>query len=93
MNEPLLEIRDLAVDFNQSGTAVHAVRGVDLDIRRGEIVGIVGESGSGKSVTALSVLQLLRGVASYPRGSIRLHGGGEALELMGSAIEPGLPHA
>jgi microcin C transport system ATP-binding protein len=84
VNEPLLEIRDLAVDFNQSGTAVHAVRGVDLDIRRGEIVGIVGESGSGKSVTALSVLQLLRGVASYPRGSIRLHGGGEALELMGA---------
>ncbi len=84
MNEPLLEIRDLAVDFNQSGTAVHAVRGVDLDIRRGEIVGIVGESGSGKSVTALSVLQLLRGVASYPRGSIRLHGGGESLELMGA---------
>jgi len=84
VNEPLLEIRDLAVDFNQSGTAVHAVRGVDLDIRRGEIVGIVGESGSGKSVTALSVLQLLRGVASYPRGSIRLHGGGESLELMGA---------
>ena len=85
MNAPLLEIRDLAVDFAQSGAAVHAVRGVSLDVARGEIVGIVGESGSGKSVTALSVLQLLRGVARYPAGSIRLHGAdGRAEELMGA---------
>ncbi len=85
MTTPLLEIRDLAVDFSQSGSAVHAVRGVSLDVARGEIVGIVGESGSGKSVTALSVLQLLRGVAGYPAGSIRLHGAdGRSEELMGA---------
>jgi microcin C transport system ATP-binding protein len=81
----LLEIRDLAVDFSQSGSVVHAVRGVSLSVGRGEIVGIVGESGSGKSVTALSVLQLLRGVAGYPAGSIVLHGAdGRAEELMGA---------
>ncbi len=55
----LLRIRGLATEFRfEEGTA-HAVRGVDLDIPRGETVGLVGESGCGKSVTALSVLRLI----------------------------------
>ena len=70
-----LEIRDLAVDFTIEGRVNHAVRGIDLDVDRGETVALVGESGSGKSVTALSALQLLPyPLASHPRGSIRIDG-------------------
>ncbi|HZP99210.1 MAG TPA: ABC transporter ATP-binding protein [Reyranella sp.] len=54
---PLLEIRGLTVSFDHHPV----VGGFDLDIRRGEAVGIVGESGSGKSVTWLAVLGLLSG--------------------------------
>ena len=67
----LLQIRDLAVSFKMEEGLVEAVRGIDLDVHRGETVGLVGESGSGKSVTALSVLQLLPYPRAYhPRGSI-----------------------
>ncbi|MEV7179714.1 ABC transporter ATP-binding protein [Kitasatospora sp. NPDC093679] len=69
MTPALLTVRDLTVDF---GTAP-AVRGVDLDLHRGETLGIVGESGSGKSVTALAVLGLLPGTARVG-GSVRLDG-------------------
>ena len=48
MTEPLLKIEDLSVDFRSSGRVVHAVRGVDLTIRKGETLALVGESGSGK---------------------------------------------
>ncbi|HCH36535.1 MAG: peptide ABC transporter ATP-binding protein [Acidobacteria bacterium] len=57
--EPLLKVRGLRTYFfTETGTA-RAVDGVDLDIGKGEVVGLVGESGSGKSVTALSVLRLI----------------------------------
>ncbi|MSO80914.1 MAG: ABC transporter ATP-binding protein [Alphaproteobacteria bacterium] len=76
MTEPLLAIGNLGVDFATPGGAVHAVRGVSLQVARGETVALVGESGSGKSVTALSVLQLLPyPVARHPAGSsIRFEG-------------------
>ncbi len=86
----LLRVRDLVVEFPSSGAAAPAVDGVNLDVRRGEVVGLVGESGSGKSVTALSVLQLLRGTARYPRGSIVFFpDGGAPVDLM-RAPEPWL---
>ena len=70
-----LEIRDLRVDFIVGKRVTSAVRGVDLDVDRGETVALVGESGSGKSVTALSALQLLPyPLASHPSGSIRIDG-------------------
>ncbi len=57
---PVLEVEDLRVDFESTkGGVVHAVRGIDLTVHAGEIVGIVGESGSGKSMTALAVAQLV----------------------------------
>jgi peptide/nickel transport system ATP-binding protein len=56
---PVVDVRQLSVDFERGGRVVQAVRGVDLQIGAGEIVGVVGESGSGKSVLGLSLLGLL----------------------------------
>ncbi len=55
----LLAIRRLKTEFATPHGTVHAVDGVDLDIREGEVVGLVGESGCGKSVTALSIMYLI----------------------------------
>ncbi len=57
--ENLLEIENLHTYFEQNGTVVKAVDGVDLRVRRGEVVGLVGESGSGKTTIANSVLGIL----------------------------------
>ena len=57
--EPLLAIRGLCVSFFTPAGAVPAVRGVDLELARGETLALVGESGSGKSVTAMTVLGLV----------------------------------
>jgi peptide/nickel transport system ATP-binding protein len=56
---PVVDVRELSVEFARGGRAVRAVRGVDLRIGSGEIIGVVGESGSGKSVLGLSLLGLL----------------------------------
>ena len=56
---PLLSIRDLSIAFETEAGLVPGVEHIDLQVRRGEIVGLVGESGSGKSITSLSILQLL----------------------------------
>ncbi|GAB3632723.1 dipeptide/oligopeptide/nickel ABC transporter permease/ATP-binding protein [Microbacterium shaanxiense] len=57
---PLAEVKDLHVSYpDRDGRPVERVRGVDLNVRSGEVVGIVGESGSGKSLTAMALAGLL----------------------------------
>jgi microcin C transport system ATP-binding protein len=56
---PLLDVRDLRIDFRVGGEAFAAVKGISFSLARGRTLAIVGESGSGKSVTALSILRLL----------------------------------
>ncbi|QKG84038.1 ABC transporter ATP-binding protein [Kroppenstedtia pulmonis] len=55
----ILEIKDLHVSFQTYAGEVHAVRGVNLHLEKGEALAIVGESGSGKSVTAQSIMRLI----------------------------------
>ena len=56
---PLLQVRDLAVQFHTDDGIVRAVDGVSFDLERGETLGLVGESGCGKSVSALTILRLI----------------------------------
>ncbi|MDH6592750.1 peptide/nickel transport system ATP-binding protein [Variovorax sp. TBS-050B] len=55
---PMVRLRDLGVTFTGGRRPVHAVNGVSLDLRRGEVVALIGESGSGKSVTLRTLLRL-----------------------------------
>ena len=72
MPDTILKIENLHTSFRTRAGEVQAVRGVSLDLRRGEILGIVGESGCGKSVTAMSVLKVLPENAFHPEGRILL---------------------
>jgi len=73
VSDPVLEIQGLEVDFPTKDGVVHAVRGIDISLTQGEVLGVVGESGSGKSVTALATMGLLPKSADV-RGSIRFQG-------------------
>ena len=59
MDTPILSVRDLNVMFNLRGKKLHAIRGVSLDVYKGESLAIVGESGSGKSVFVKTFMGLL----------------------------------
>ena len=73
MSELVLSIRDLRVTFDTPMGALEAVRGVDLDVHAGEMMGVVGESGSGRSVTFLAAMGLLPHRAKVT-GSVKLNG-------------------
>ena len=68
--ERVLSIRDLAISFKTSNGIVNAIRGVRLDLFRGETIAIVGESGSGKSVTVKAIMGILSGNGFVNDGSI-----------------------
>ena len=72
--EPILSVRDLAVDLHLGGRALRVVSGVDLDIGRGETFALLGESGCGKSMTALALMRLLPDVGAIAGGQVRLDG-------------------
>lgn len=71
--ELVLKIRDLSIAFTTTSGEVKAIRGVDLDLHRGETIAIVGESGSGKSVTARAVMGILAGNGKVNSGTIEFH--------------------
>ena len=70
----VLDVEGLKTRFKLGSKALHAVDGVDLSLKPGEVLGIVGESGSGKSVTAMSIMGLVpTPPGSIAGGSIRLN--------------------
>lgn len=74
MQNPLLEIKDLSIDFQTNDGFSKGVSKLNLSVHANEFLAIVGESGSGKSITALSILQLLAAPpATYRSGSILFH--------------------
>ncbi|MGC9468066.1 MAG: ABC transporter ATP-binding protein [Anaerolineae bacterium] len=73
MAEPLLEIKDVRVDFEVRDGTVHAVDGVTYTVNRGETLGVIGESGCGKSVTAKAVMQMIPKPGKIVGGKILYH--------------------
>src|SRR3954468_17400495 len=74
INNPLLSIRDLRIEYATDGPPVRAVDGVSFDIAPGEVFGLAGESGSGKSTVAHGILRLLQPPAVITDGEVRFKG-------------------
>ena len=73
--EPLLEIKDLHVEYKTGRATARALNGINLTIGKGEALGLVGETGAGKTTIALSTLKLLpQDVGKVTKGSIRFNG-------------------
>lgn len=83
----ILQIKNLDISFRTNAGVVHAIRGINLDLQKGETVAIVGESGSGKSVTMKAAVGLLDSNATINSGEILYtyddgHGQDKTLDLL-----------
>lgn len=71
--QPIIEVRNLKVDYPTAEQLVHAVDDVSITLHRGELLGLAGESGSGKSTLTNAITRLLRSPAQVTGGSITYH--------------------
>lgn len=74
MSEPLLEVKDLRVEFPTRRGTLTAVDGISFSLEPGEVLGVVGESGAGKSLTGMAIIGLLEPPGRIAGGEIRLEG-------------------
>lgn len=85
--KPVLEIRDLCVDYGVGKDAVRAITDASITLHRGEVLGLAGESGSGKSTLAYALTRLLRAPGVITGGEVLFHsqpadGAGETVDLL-----------
>ncbi|MDH7803893.1 MULTISPECIES: ABC transporter ATP-binding protein [unclassified Rhizobium] len=83
MNDILLSVRNLRVEFNTRRGTLTALRDVSFDIRRGEVLGVVGESGAGKSMTGSAIMHLIPRPGRISSGEIHL--GDRRIDNLGQA--------
>jgi oligopeptide/dipeptide ABC transporter ATP-binding protein len=84
----ILSVQNLTTKFYTEEGVVHAVQDVEFKIHEGEVLGLVGETGCGKSVTALSILQLIRPPGKIKRGTVKF---GD-IDLLKSSEKEVLPY-
>jgi len=82
-----LEIKDLYLNFNVYQGTVKVLDGIDLKMKKGEILGLVGETGCGKSVAMRSVVRLLEANAKIEKGEIFFMGSQNLLEISDNDLE------
>lgn len=83
MTTPVLEVKNLDVDYGLGDQAVHAVRDVSLTLHRGEVLGLAGESGSGKSTLAYGLMRLLAPPGVVSNGQVIYHQpDGETIDVL-----------
>lgn len=80
--DTLLEIKDLYLNFYTYDGAVKALDGVNLSVKKGEILGLVGETGSGKSVTSLAALAMVISPGAIEGGKIELNVEGHKKDIL-----------
>jgi oligopeptide/dipeptide ABC transporter ATP-binding protein len=73
LSEPLVEVKDLRVEFDVRAGIVKAVDGLTMTIRRGKTLGVIGESGCGKSITARAILNMIPKPGKITQGKIVYH--------------------
>jgi oligopeptide transport system ATP-binding protein len=78
---PLLQVKDLRVEFHTRNGIAKAVQGVDFEVHEGETLAILGESGSGKSVTAQAVMGIIDSPPGYVSGGQVLYKGVDLLKI------------
>ncbi|MEU4558005.1 ABC transporter ATP-binding protein [Actinoplanes sp. NPDC023936] len=84
MSQPVLEIRNLTVEYGLGDQAVRAVRDVNLTLHRGEVLGLAGESGSGKSTLAYGMTRLLPPPGVITGGEVVYHpADGDPYDVLG----------
>ena len=86
MAQPILEVKDLIVEFPQRRGILRALDGVSLCVGPGEILGLVGESGAGKSMTGSAVIGLLDPPGRITSGEVWVRGEQISGEYLGRAV-------